>query len=461
MIQKQWSSYLRRYSEYIGFSLDQNKGNLFYFRDKLFISILILSLVLGLISYLPSATMAITLDKWFVFYVDTFAVIIMIVIVLIKGIKLKFRKLLFSINWFVLSFCLLIDLGFNGNGTILLILLSVLITLFSGRNAGILSIGITAVFFITLICAYYFQWFHLRIFNEIQFEILLIVFINNILFSLLTVFSVSFLVDQLHFALLKENQLQAELIEKHNNVIIAKEKAEQSDQLKSAFLANISHEIRTPMYGILGSAELLREYQVTNDEDFKAYVDIIENNGSKLLVVISDILSISEIETGIMKVDTIAFDINETINAIYNMFLPDAELKSVQFKVHNYIADEDKVISSDNAKITAVLKGLVENALKFTSKGDSIVLRCDLSNSQLQFSLADTGIGVPKDKVDAIFNPFYQVDVFNKNALHGSGIGLSIAKAYVKMLGGNLTLESNEGEGSTFSFSIPVNLETR
>lgn len=459
MIKKLWNSYLQRYSDYCEFPLNLEKEDLTYYRDKLFVSILLLTLVLGIISYVPSAAMAVVLDKWFVLYIDTFAILMMLLSTFIKRISLKLRKLLFSSNLFILSACLIIDLGLNGNGTILLFIYSVYITLYSGRKAGLYSVLLSALLYVFVLLIYDLQWLELNMLRRSDFLVLVITFTNNIMFSLLTVFSISFLIDQLHAGLLKQSKLQIELIEKHENVIIAKERAEQSDQLKSAFLANISHEVRTPMYGILGSAELLKDYEADNDKDFKEFVSIIEQNGSKLLDVISGILNISEIETGVMRINVSKFNINDTITTVYEQFLPEAELREVQFRIVNKISDAHKIIESDQAKIAIILKKLIENAIKFTSKGDKIILNAAFDDLRCHFSIEDTGIGVPEDKIDTIFNPFYQVDITNKNALHGSGIGLSIAKAYVKLLGGNLTLESKEGEGSTFMFSIVSDLE--
>lgn len=462
MLKRLWSLYHQWYINYSGFSNDNEKEDLSLFRDKLFVSILILTLALGLVSYIPSAGMAILLDKWFVFYVDTVAVLILLFLFFSKQMSLKTKKMVFSLNFFALSFALVVDLGLNGNGPLLLFLFSVLMTLYSGRKAGVISVLVTAVFYIVVLLIYYFKWFDLQFFYESNFEVVLIVFINNILFSFLTVFSVSFLIDQLHSALLKESQLQEELMEKHENVILAKEKAVQSDKLKSAFLANMSHEIRTPMYGILGCAELLKSYNI-EDEDYKEYVDVIESNGKDLLDIITDILSVSKIETGLMKVNISKFNVFDSINVVYQLFLPIAKTKNVHFTLNNFISKKDSIINSDHDKLTAILKHLIENSIKYTSEGDSIVLSCSLdgsSASQLKFYINDTGIGIPADKVETIFNSFYQVDVANKNSLNGSGVGLSIAKSYVEMLGGNLELESKEGQGTSFWFSIDMHLQS-
>ncbi|WP_178983584.1 sensor histidine kinase [Winogradskyella helgolandensis] len=460
MLKKLWSPYHQWYIEYSGFSNVKEKDDLTYFRDKLFVSILILTLVLSLISYIPSAGMAIALDKWFVFVIDTVAVLVMSFLVLNKRMLLTTKKTIFSINLFVLSFALIIDLGLNGNGTILLFMLSILITLYSGKKAGVNSVLLSAVFYAIILFIDYVKWIDIRFFTESPIEILFVVFINNVVFGLLTVLSVSFLIDHLHNALLRENELQDELLEKHRNVIIAKERAEESDKLKSAFMSNMSHEIRTPMYGILGSAELLKSYQL-EDEEYQEYVSVIESNGNELLDVITDILNISKIETGLMQVKTSLFNVNDCIQDIYKLFLPEAELKNVQFTLTNFVPQKNSQINSDSNKFIAILKHLIENAIKYTAKGDSIFLSCSLNNtaSQLEFFIKDTGVGIPEDKKESIFNPFYQVDVNNRNGLHGSGIGLSISKAYVEMLGGNLVLESETGVGTSIRFNIPINMQ--
>lgn len=458
MLKKLWLPYHQWYIKYSGFSNEKGKDDLTYFRDKLFVSILILTLALSLMSYIPSAGMAAALNKWFVFLIDTLAVLVMVFLVFNKQMHLTTKKTIFSINLFLLSFALIIDLGLNGSGTILLFMLSVLITLYSGKKAGVNSVLVSAVFYIAVLLIDYFEGIDFQFFSQSPIEILFVVFVNNILFGLLTVLSVSFLVDHLHNALLTESQLQEELVEKHKNVIIAKERAEESDRLKSAFMTNMSHEIRTPMYGILGSAELLKSYHQEDDE-YQEYVNVIEGSGNELLDVITDILNISKIETGLVQVKTSLFNVNDTIEAVYKLFLQEAQFKNVQFTLNNFISNKDSQVNSDRDKLTVILKHLVENAIKYTASGDQIVFSCSLNSntSQLEFIIKDTGVGIPKDKKETIFNPFYQVDVSNKNALHGSGIGLSIAKAYIEMLGGDLDLESEIGAGTSFKFYIPIN----
>ena len=243
-------------------------------------------------------------------------------------------------------------------------------------------------------------------------------------------------------------------------LVQAKEKAEASDRLKSAFLANMSHEIRTPMNGILGFAELLKEPDL-NGEEQQRYIGIIEKSGARMLNIINDIVDISKIEAGLMEVILHQSNINEQIEYIYTFFKPEVEAKGIEFSFRNSLASEEAIIESDREKVFAILTNLVKNAIKFTREGSIEfgyeVVETSHDLSLLQFYVKDTGIGILKDKEKAIFERFIQADVEDKIALQGAGLGLSISKAYVEMLGGKIWVESLYGKGSTFYFTLPFN----
>jgi len=457
MLNKIWESLLHWYFRYSGLFDRKEKEGLPYFRDKLFATILILTFVFGSFSYIASAYVAIYRDEMHVFYTNTSAFCVLIFNVFSRSISFKTRKLLFSINFLLLAFMMLALLGFKGNGSMLVFVLTIIITLFSGRKHGLLALLAAAFFYLVLILSVYFQWIDLPAYKGYEVELLFVIIINDLLFNLLLVFSVSFLVNQLHSALVKENKLQLELTEKHQNVLVAKNRAEQSDKLKSAFLANMSHEIRTPMYGILGCTEFLKVYNV-DDKDYQEYLEIIEESGETLLDIMTDILNISVIESGAKDVNIKTFNVNETITDIYETFLPKAKGKGLGLLVKNVIGVQDAFISSDNVKLVYILKHLVKNAIKYTEKGD-VELWCERRDeSYLAFRLKDNGIGIHREDFDKIFETFYQVDEQNLKALHGSGIGLSIVKAYVEMLGGDIRVESDFGIGTTFIFTIKVDL---
>ena len=236
-------------------------------------------------------------------------------------------------------------------------------------------------------------------------------------------------------------------------LLAAKEKAEQADQLKSAFLANMSHEIRTPMNGILGFAELLKEPNLTGEKQ-QEYIKIIEESGERMLNIINDIISISKIEAGLMEVHNQYSNINEQVDYIYNFFLPEVVKKGLNLSHHNSLPLDEANVTTDREKLFAILTNLVKNAIKHTEKG-SIDFGYTIKDKEIIFHVKDSGIGIPDNRKEAIFKRFIQADITNKMALQGAGLGLSISKAYVEMLGGKLWLESQEGQGSTFYFTLP------
>ncbi|OGS69588.1 MAG: hypothetical protein A3F91_02565 [Flavobacteria bacterium RIFCSPLOWO2_12_FULL_35_11] len=255
-------------------------------------------------------------------------------------------------------------------------------------------------------------------------------------------------------------------------LIRSKEKAEESDRLKSAFLANMSHEIRTPMNGILGFANLLKEPNLTGKQQ-QQYIKIIEKSGVRMLNIINNIVDISKIEAGLTEVNLKESNINEQIEYIYTFFKPEVEQKGMQLFFKKSLASKEAVIKTDREKLYAILTNLVKNAIKYTNEGSiefGYHLKADSKPAELAFFVKDTGIGIPKDRQQAIFDRFIQADISDKMAYQGAGLGLSITKAYVEMLGGKIWVESEKENlpanrqvkagGATFYFTIPYNIES-
>ncbi len=251
-------------------------------------------------------------------------------------------------------------------------------------------------------------------------------------------------------------------------LIIAKEHAEESDRLKSAFLANMSHEIRTPMNGILGFAELLRNPDLTAEQQ-QSYISIINKSGVRLLNTINDIVDISKIESGQMKVLFSEVNINEQIEFIYDFFSPESIQKGLHLSFKTGLPADDANLITDKEKVLAVLTNLVKNAIKYSDHG-SIEFGYHLKpasgntrgkggnldyGGEMEFYVKDTGIGIPFNRQQAIFERFIQADIADTRAFQGAGLGLSISKAYVEMLGGKIWLQSEENIGSVFYFTIP------
>lgn len=254
----------------------------------------------------------------------------------------------------------------------------------------------------------------------------------------------------------KTLELEEANIELKNNVellIKAKEKAEESDRLKSAFLANMSHEVRTPMNGILGFTKLLLKPDLSSEEK-DSYINIVHKSGQRMLNTVNDIVEMSKIEAGLVDINEEETDFNKHARHILDLFSSEAENKGLKISAEELLAENDKILNTDPHKLDTILANLIKNAIKYTSKG-SISLKCHRKGNEIECAIADTGIGIPKNRHKAIFEHFTQADIEDKNAYEGVGLGLSVCKAYVEMLGGKISVESEEGKGSIFYFTLP------
>ena len=244
----------------------------------------------------------------------------------------------------------------------------------------------------------------------------------------------------------QRKQMEQELVK-------AKEKAEESDRLKSAFLANVSHEIRTPMNGIMGFTRLLKESAMAEEEQ-QEYIHLIEKSGARMLTIINSIMSISKIEAGEVEILLSDTNIKQEIVDIETFFQPEARQKGIQILIDHSLTDKPITIKTDSEKFYAILTNLVKNAIKFTSKG-SVEIGCEKKRGYLKFFVRDTGIGILPDQLEMIFERFRQASESLTRKYEGTGLGLSISKAYVEMLGGKIWVESELGKGSTFYFTLP------
>jgi len=237
-------------------------------------------------------------------------------------------------------------------------------------------------------------------------------------------------------------------------LIIAKERAEESDRLKSAFLANMSHEIRTPMNSIHGFISLMQEPGVTKDEQ-EEYFKSVKSGSERLLNTMNDIIELSRIDSGELQVNNIETDVAELNAMLSALFLREVKGKNLELINKFPMPDNGFHLYCDRAKLSGVLSILLKNAVKYTKRG-TIEVGCTMEGDWIRFYVKDSGIGIPNDRLTDVFDRFVQVDGSNTRAYEGSGLGLSLAKAYVEMMDGSIWVESVVKEGSTFFFELPA-----
>jgi len=237
------------------------------------------------------------------------------------------------------------------------------------------------------------------------------------------------------------------------DLIKAKEKAQESDRLKSAFMANMSHEVRTPLNGIMGFSEMISQEETSND-DRRNYAKIIADCGHQLVSILDNILDISKIAVGQMDIHEEVLNVNDLVNEMFMLFESKMAEKKLLFRCNKSLSDSSCNVSTDKNKLWQILMNLLTNALKFTKSG-SITFGYSLENDFLHFYVEDTGIGIKPENHELIFDRFRQVDFDLTRNYGGTGLGLSITKSLVQLLGGKVWLKSNLGEGSTFYISIP------
>jgi hypothetical protein len=256
---------------------------------------------------------------------------------------------------------------------------------------------------------------------------------------------------------LEQNKELSESLERiqsiNQELMKAKEKAEESDRLKSAFLANMSHEIRTPMNGILGFAALLNKPDLKGDKQLE-YIHLIQQSGTRMLNIINELIDISKIEAGQLDIRLENTDIVDLLHGLYLFYKPEAEKRGLSLLYSSSLEGNENHIVTDKTKLYEILSNLITNALKYTEKG-RIDFGCLRVGDTVEFFVRDTGIGISPDYHEKIFERFRQVNIDNPSAKEGSGLGLTISRAYVEKLGGKISVRSKLGEGSVFTFTLP------
>jgi signal transduction histidine kinase/CheY-like chemotaxis protein len=367
----------------------------------------------------------------------------------------------FRVSWiifliFLIGVYSLYEAFITPMGYVLLFSYTILSGILQGHKKAVRTIFINAFTLFVLGFAYYSVMFDLPE-PSVSLRMYINISISFIVVNVVTLFPLISLLNGLVFSLEKERRLRKLLRREHEDLALAKRKAEESDMLKTAFLSNMSHEIRTPMNAILGFSNLLSHPDI-NQEEKEEFVNLIKINGKNLLTLVEDIIDISKIDSGQLEIKNAPCRLHDMLMGIYDSFFDDIKrrgLTSLKLYLKEGASDENLEILTDEHRLRQIFVNLVGNAIKFTDRG-FVEFGYTLQDSQfVKFFVKDTGIGLPKGKEAEIFERFSKYNNDKERLYGGTGIGLSIVKHLVELMGGEIWVESEPLVGTIFYFTLP------
>lgn len=424
-----------------------------YLQEKLFLITLEVLIIVGFFAYVPSVILAFIEKQTVIVIIDSVLMVLLFVLFFLTSTKLKIRINILLVFFWLLGAILLVGLGYKGTGLIYLIAFSAIAATFRGVKSAFISIIINLATILLLAAFVQTRFDFFPAYETHKLERWLVVAMNFIVINSVISLAIAYFVDGLKDSLEREEDLKRKLKKKSERLIEAKVKAEESDQLKTSFLANVSHEFRTPMNAIIGFTEIML-YTDPDKPKRMRYLQNIQKSSEQLLQIIHNTIEYSKIELGKIDLSPARFDVYEILDIIYENLKPNCP-QQIDFIMSDYLKNGGVYIISDREKMKQIFSNLIINAFKFTETGSvSFGLMESAHRNYYQFYVKDTGIGIRKEKQKDIFTRFHKEDDFKE----GTGLGLAISATLLFYMGGRIWLESEPGEGTTFYFILPTEL---
>ena len=429
-----------------------------YWRERVFHYFVIAFVSVGLLTYLYY-TISFLQEKQYISAIFNSVVFISVFFVsVVKSLPLKFRASWILACVYIIGGYLFLLQGPLSLGLVLLLAYSMLSAILLGYKSSVYSVVLNIVLLGVAFLLHYTSYITDGFLLDLDLSIYINIIVLFVVINIITLFPLVSFINGVSFSFEKELRYKNIISKEREALMRAKIKAEESDLLKTSFLSNMSHEIRTPMNAILGFSNLLSHKDISSAEK-EEFVNLIRVNGKNLLTLVEDIIDISKIDSGQLQIKNSPVCLHEILKDVHDSFWDDIKrrgLLNIKLYLNEGISDKKTMILTDAFRLRQVLINLVGNGIKFTDRG-FVEFGYNLNNEDvLQFYVKDTGIGLPKGKEERVFERFSKFSNEKQKMLYGgTGIGLSIAKDVVNLMGGKIWVESEEKVGSTFYFTIP------
>ncbi|MFA9391054.1 MAG: sensor histidine kinase [Prolixibacteraceae bacterium] len=435
------------------------EDGLIYFREKIFNGLMLSLFTVGALVMIPNLMAAILSKSTLITIIDIIIIVVTLFLFLKRKLKLqiKIRILLFS--FYILAITLLVILGPSGPGFIWMASSSFLAALLIDLKAALRTVALNLIIILALAILIHFQVFDTLLFKSYTAITWIAVSANFFLFNLLTSIPFSVMIKELTKTNIAEKNLRIELLEQNKFIEIEKNKAMESEKLKTNFLANLSHEIRTPMNAIVGFSELINNETKTNDR-LQRFSNQVVLNAYYLLNLINDIVDVSLIDSDHLRLNYTITTIDDVISEVKSIVETIEVRKNRPDILIRYIVEPKLLINpihTDKTRLKQILMNLISNALKYTPKGE-IVIKVYGEHEIMHFEVIDSGVGIPLDQQDKIFMRFSKIDRKGSYKMPGIGLGLSITKGLCEALEGSIEFSSVDQVGTTFHFTIPMDI---